>query len=51
MASINADGASFGFQFLKGPPQPTWFQNGAGQRVFMQQDFVFSLTRASRKNP
>jgi hypothetical protein len=51
MASINAQGANFGFQFIKGPPQPVWFQNSSGQRVFMQQDFVWSLTRASRVNP
>jgi hypothetical protein len=49
-ATIDAEGRGIGFQFLKGPPQPVWFQSG-GQRAFMQQDFVFSLTRAARKNP
>jgi hypothetical protein len=51
MASINGQGGNFGFQFIKGSPQPVWFQNSSGQRVFMQQDFVWSLTRASRVNP
>jgi hypothetical protein len=51
MATIDRDGGTFGFQFIKGSPQPSWFQNAQGQRIFMQQDFVFSLTRASRANP
>ncbi len=51
MATIDAQGASLGFQFIKGSPQPSWFQDSAGRRIYMQQDFVFSLTRASRANP
>jgi hypothetical protein len=51
MATIDGEGRALGFQFLKGVPQPSWFQNSAGQRIYMQQDFVFSLTRASRMNP
>jgi len=52
MAVIDGNGGSLlPGQFAKGPPQPAWFQNGAGQRLYMQQDFVFSLSRAARKNP
>ena len=51
MATIDAQGGSRGFQFIKGSPQPDWFQNSAGRQIYMQQDFVFSLTRASRANP
>jgi hypothetical protein len=49
-ATINRDGRSFGIDFSKGSPNPSWFSNG-NQRIFMQQDFVFSLGRASRVNP
>lgn len=51
MATIDGEGRNVGFQFAKGPPQPSLFRDPAGKLLFMQQDFVFSLTRASRVNP
>jgi hypothetical protein len=50
LAAKNKDGVSLGFQFVIGPPNENSFRDpGTKKQIFFQQDFVFSLDQAQRK--
>ncbi|MGK9264150.1 hypothetical protein KXS15_24805 [Sinorhizobium meliloti] len=53
LAAIDKNGRPLPFNLVVGAPVPGWFNDTpTGQRIYMQQDFLFSLSRAqSSSNP